>query len=105
MVCRYNVLTDPTEHDDVSAQNPDVVARLTTRLAEVQATAFSPVRGAGDKKLGELPAVVAAAELEEARGTGFPPKLHCIEMSITLMLREIHRAALLLYAAQVVKLL
>lgn len=50
--CLYNVLTDPTEHLDVSASNPDVVERLTARLAEVQATAFSPDRGQADQAAG-----------------------------------------------------
>jgi hypothetical protein len=30
--CLFNIATDPTEHNDISAANPDVVAKLTARL-------------------------------------------------------------------------
>ncbi len=42
------MLTDPTEHDDVSAANPDVVAALYKRIQVHEATVFSPFRGAND---------------------------------------------------------
>lgn len=64
------MLNDPTEHDDVSAQNPDVVARLTERLAQVQATAFSPNRGPADKKLGEFECNLIVLSSSSNRNTG-----------------------------------
>ncbi len=48
--CLFNVLTDPTEHEDVSAANPDVVAALYKRIQTHQATVFSPYRGGPDPK-------------------------------------------------------
>ena len=38
----YNLSVDPWERDDISAQHPDIVARLTARLAEWGATARDP---------------------------------------------------------------
>jgi len=35
--CLYNVETDPSEHDDVSASNPDVVAKMLARFKELEA--------------------------------------------------------------------
>ena len=46
--CLFNVFTDPTEHDDVAAQHPDIVASLYARLLELQTTAFTPDRGTDD---------------------------------------------------------
>ena len=46
--CLFNVFTDPTEHDDVAAAHPEIVAALT-RVAEAQtATAYNPDRGVDD---------------------------------------------------------
>ena len=39
------VLSDPTEHHEISAQHPDIVAKLRTRLEAVEATAWVPDRG------------------------------------------------------------
>lgn len=44
--CLYNVFTDPTEHLNVAAQNPDVVQSISARIAELQQTVFNPQRGA-----------------------------------------------------------
>ena len=46
--CLFNILTDPTEHDDVAADHPDIVAEMYARLLELQATAFGPNRGKDD---------------------------------------------------------
>lgn len=43
--CLFNVLTDPTEHDDVANANPAIVAELMARILVWQTTAFSPNRG------------------------------------------------------------
>jgi arylsulfatase B len=43
--CLFNVFDDPTEHDDIAAQNPDIVKQMGERLAAIQATVFSPHRG------------------------------------------------------------
>lgn len=41
--CLFHVDTDPCEYRDVSSAHPAIVARLTTRLAQLQATAVPPV--------------------------------------------------------------
>jgi hypothetical protein len=46
--CLFNVLTDPTEHDDVAASNPGIVAEMYARILEHQKTAFTPNRGRDD---------------------------------------------------------
>jgi len=46
--CLFNILTDPTEHDDVAAANPAVVKEMMARIVELQATAFGPDRGSDD---------------------------------------------------------
>jgi len=43
--CLFNVLADPTEHDNVAAAHPDIVAAMAARLRELQAGVFSPDRG------------------------------------------------------------
>lgn len=43
----FNVLTDPGEHHDVSAQHPDIVARLQQRLAALRAEGVDVVGGGG----------------------------------------------------------
>ena len=35
------MLADPTEHHEISAQHPDIVAKLRTRLEAVEATLLS----------------------------------------------------------------
>ena len=49
----YNVLSDPSEYQDVADLYPEVVGNLTARLVEVQAGVFSPNRGVSDFKRGE----------------------------------------------------
>jgi arylsulfatase I/J len=46
--CLFNILTDPTEHHDVAARHPDIVAEMYARLLELQKTAFGPHRGKDD---------------------------------------------------------
>ena len=53
--CLYDLDADETEHHDVAEANPAVVARLAARLAQVEATAWAPARGAPQ------PAACAAA--------------------------------------------
>ncbi len=43
--CLFNVLTDPTEHDNVASAHPDIVAAMAARLAELTKTLFAPDRG------------------------------------------------------------
>ena len=43
--CLFNVLQDPTEHDNQADRRPDIVAAMAARLAEIQETVFSPNRG------------------------------------------------------------
>ena len=42
---RYEVVSDPTEHREISAAHPDIVHALLARLEAVEATAFVPDRG------------------------------------------------------------
>jgi len=49
--CLFNILSDPTEHHDVAAAHPDIVADLHARIVAHQATAFSPNRGVQDNAL------------------------------------------------------
>ena len=46
--CLFNLLDDPTEHNDVAAAHPDIVAALYERVEHWQGTVFSPNRGADD---------------------------------------------------------
>jgi arylsulfatase I/J len=46
--CLFNVLTDPSEYDDVAEAHPDIVLELRARITQWQATAFAPERGADD---------------------------------------------------------
>jgi arylsulfatase B len=48
--CLFNIATDPTEHNDVALQNPDIVAELMTRILSWQKTSFTPNRGAVSPK-------------------------------------------------------
>jgi len=46
--CLFNILSDPTEHDDVAAAHPAIVAEMYARIEELQASAFGPARGVND---------------------------------------------------------
>ena len=43
--CLYEVMSDPTEHDEISAHFPHIVSELRARLEQVEATAWVPNRG------------------------------------------------------------
>lgn len=43
--CLFNVLTDPTEHENLAEAHPDIVTEMASRLAELQQSVFSPMRG------------------------------------------------------------
>jgi arylsulfatase I/J len=43
--CLFNILEDPTEHENLAASKPDIVAAMAARLAELQAGIFAPDRG------------------------------------------------------------
>ena len=43
--CLYEVLADPTEHHEISAAHPQIVAELRTRLEAAEALAWIPERG------------------------------------------------------------
>ena len=43
--CLYNVFTDPSEYNEVSAQNPEIVAQLRARIAYHNSTMYRPNRG------------------------------------------------------------
>ena len=44
--CLYNLTNDRSEHNNLAAEHPDTVAKMTARMREINATAFSPQRGA-----------------------------------------------------------
>jgi len=46
--CLFNIITDPTEHNDVSDQYPNVVSQLQARIKYYQGTVFNADRGAVD---------------------------------------------------------
>ena len=46
--CLFDLLADPTEHNDVAAAHPDIVAALYKRIEHHQSTVFSPNRGTDD---------------------------------------------------------
>lgn len=43
--CLFNVFEDPTEHNNIAAANPDVVAAMAARIKQLNAGVFSPDRG------------------------------------------------------------
>ena len=43
--CLYEVMSDPTEHHEISAAHPEIVAELQARLEAVEAKAWIPNRG------------------------------------------------------------
>ena len=49
--CLWNILSDPHETNDVAAVFPHIVAELRSRMAEAQATVYSPTRGPPDHHL------------------------------------------------------
>jgi arylsulfatase I/J len=46
--CLFNVFDDPTEHINLAAAKPDIVAAMAARLQELQAGIFAPMRGKPD---------------------------------------------------------
>lgn len=48
--CLFNVFADPGEHAERSADEPAIVAQMAARIAELQATVFSPMRGNPDPR-------------------------------------------------------
>jgi arylsulfatase I/J len=46
--CLFNVLTDPTEHENVAAANPGIVQAMSARLVELSQGIFKPDRGLPD---------------------------------------------------------
>ena len=43
--CLFNVFDDPTEHNNIAADNLDIVKRLSLRLANLNTTSWNPNRG------------------------------------------------------------
>jgi len=48
--CLFDVFHDPTEHDEISAQHPDIVKDLLARIQDAQKHVFSPDRGTTDPR-------------------------------------------------------
>jgi len=43
--CLFNVLSDPTEHDNVASAQPAIVKEMAARLAQLTDGVFAPDRG------------------------------------------------------------
>eukprot|EP00756_Hemistasia_phaeocysticola_P025858 Hpha_TRINITY_DN16029_c0_g1::TRINITY_DN16029_c0_g1_i1::g.119284::m.119284/K01135/ARSB; arylsulfatase B len=52
--CLFDIIADPTEHNNIAATQPDVFHRLLARVAELQKNVFSPIRGQDDPRACEL---------------------------------------------------
>jgi len=48
--CLFNIYDDPTEHQEISAQHPEIQQQLRERIREIQQTVFSPARGTVDPR-------------------------------------------------------
>ena len=48
--CLYDLVSDPLEENEVTAQYPDVVKRLRNEILSIETTAFNPDRGTTDPK-------------------------------------------------------
>mmetsp|Transcript_33336 Transcript_33336/g.87426 ORF Transcript_33336/g.87426 Transcript_33336/m.87426 type:complete len:117 (+) Transcript_33336:1486-1836(+) len=48
--CLFNVTADPTEHNDLWQELPDVMASMLDRLRTISKSRFDPLRGGGDKR-------------------------------------------------------
>ena len=46
--CLFDIMNDPTEHNDVAKDHPDIVAALYARILHYQQGVFSPDRGKDD---------------------------------------------------------
>jgi hypothetical protein len=46
--CLFNVLADPTEHENLAGSNPAVLAEMASRLQELTKGIFAPDRGVPD---------------------------------------------------------
>ncbi len=46
--CLFNVLNDPSENDNLAELMPDLFSEMLSRIDEIQATVYSPVRGHRD---------------------------------------------------------
>jgi len=46
--CLFDLVADPSEHDDLSALNPKIVKHMLKRIHEINRTVFSPHRGVPD---------------------------------------------------------
>ena len=47
----YNIKLDPTEHNEISAQYPEIVAELAAIIADESKRVFNPVRGTDDGEM------------------------------------------------------
>lgn len=48
--CLFNIIEDPTEHNDLAASMPDKLAELLQRAEELDKTAYLPNRGSGNRQ-------------------------------------------------------
>jgi len=48
--CLFELESDPTEHDEKGAANPDKLKQMLGKIADAQAKVFSPDRGPVDKR-------------------------------------------------------
>jgi len=52
--CLFNIKTDPTEHHNIAAENPELFKDMLARAKEYEKNVFSPHRGLNDPKACEL---------------------------------------------------
>jgi len=52
--CLFDIIADPTEHENIIAKHPDIFQRLVARAAELQKEVFSPERGQDDPEACKL---------------------------------------------------
>lgn len=52
--CLFDIFADPNETTDIAAQRPADVAQMRARIAELQATVYSPMRGDADPRACEV---------------------------------------------------
>lgn len=68
----FNVLDDPEERNEISAQHPEIVARLSARIDELRATKVEVV-GGGTHADTSCPAYVDADHVDPVAGKMVEP--------------------------------
>ena len=59
--CLFDVVADPSEHHDVAAEKPQVLARMQALMAQEAQTVFHPDRGCNNNECAEAACAAAVA--------------------------------------------